>query len=281
MVCSIQLHAVSDRTRPGSEPSSLRYASTASIFSSMLPYTFPSTHRRTSLEHPLDRVQLRTVSRLYDRRQPHVPHRLSTVTTRPVPYQRLDVPYDASGHRAPPLCPQTSSSRSTSTPASPSERLGPRTGTSICTPTAPAAPPSLHDDPRLCAPSPAAPRASRRQSQTPYPNSPQHRRVRDRAPLFPGPLSRCVRLLMSTTRHLRTASQPRQQRVHAARRVADCVLGLYPVPDLSRCTESSRGHLLGQLPLLLNTQIARLTSASHLVSEHLLHTSLSVPAHHV
>ena len=145
--------------------------------------------------------------------------------------------------------------RSTSTRASPSERLGPRTGTSICDQLHP-----LHHS--TTTPDFAhhrAPRASRRQSQTPYPNSPQHRRVRDRAPLFPGPLSRCVRLLMSTTRHLRTASQPRQQRVHATRRVADCVLGLYPVPDLSRCTESPRGHLLGQFPLLLNTQIARLT----------------------
>ena len=41
--CSIQSQAVSDRTRPGSDSSSPRYASTASIFSSMLPYVLPST----------------------------------------------------------------------------------------------------------------------------------------------------------------------------------------------------------------------------------------------
>ena len=46
--CSIQSQAVSDRTRPGSDSSSPRYASTASIFSSMLPYVLPSTHLRTS-----------------------------------------------------------------------------------------------------------------------------------------------------------------------------------------------------------------------------------------
>ena len=46
--CSIQSQAVSDRTRPGSDSSSPRYASTASIFSSMLPYILPSTHLRTS-----------------------------------------------------------------------------------------------------------------------------------------------------------------------------------------------------------------------------------------
>ena len=46
--CSIQSQAVSDRTRPGSDSSSPRYASTASILSSMLPYVLPSTHLRTS-----------------------------------------------------------------------------------------------------------------------------------------------------------------------------------------------------------------------------------------
>ena len=46
--CSIQSQAVSDRTRSGSDSSSPRYASTASIFSSMLPYVLPSTHLRTS-----------------------------------------------------------------------------------------------------------------------------------------------------------------------------------------------------------------------------------------
>ena len=51
--CLIQSQAVSDRTRPGSDSSSPRYASTASIFSSMLPYVLPSTHLRTSLRNVL------------------------------------------------------------------------------------------------------------------------------------------------------------------------------------------------------------------------------------
>ena len=52
-----------------------------------LPFN-PSTHL---LEHPLDRVQLRTVSRLDDRRKAYIPHLLATVSTRPIPYQRFHV----------------------------------------------------------------------------------------------------------------------------------------------------------------------------------------------
>ena len=106
----------------------------------------------------------------------------------------------------------------------------------------------------------------------------QHRRVRDRAPLFPTfvPLRHAFHEYHEAPSDCIPTSPAA---CTAARRVADCRTRTLPVPDLSRCTESSRGHLLGQFPLLLNTQIARLTSASHLVSEHLLHASLSVPAH--
>ena len=131
-----------------------------------LPFN-PSTHL---LEHPLDRVQLRTVSRLYDRRQPHVPHRLSTVTTRPVPYQRLDVRTDASGHRAPPLCPQTSSSRSTSIPSIPRRTSTAKsrythryTNCTRCTTFTPRRPQTLRTIPR-------SPTRISSAKPTPYPN---------------------------------------------------------------------------------------------------------------
>ena len=89
--CSIQSHAVSDRTRPGSDSSSPRYASTASIFSSMLPYVLPSTHLRTSWNDPLGGIQLRTVWRLDDGCQSNTPYHLTPVTTRSIPHQRLHV----------------------------------------------------------------------------------------------------------------------------------------------------------------------------------------------
>ena len=53
--CSIQSQAVSDRTRSGSDSSSPRYASTASIFSSMLPYVLPSTTTCGPLGRPAQR----------------------------------------------------------------------------------------------------------------------------------------------------------------------------------------------------------------------------------
>ncbi len=84
---------------------------------------------------------------------------------------------------------------------------------------------------------------------------------------------------MTAPRNLRAASQPLKQTVDAARLVAHSILGLYPVPDLSRCLESPARHLLGQLPLLIWAQKPRLAPACHLVAQHSLHTSLSIPAH--
>ena len=84
---------------------------------------------------------------------------------------------------------------------------------------------------------------------------------------------------MTAPRNLRAASQPLKQTVDAARLVAHSILGLYPVPDLSRCLESPARHLLGQLPLLIWAQKPRLAPACHLVPQHSLHTSLSIPAH--
>ena len=91
MVRSIQLHAVSDRTRSGSVPSSHRYASTASIFSSTPSYILPSTHRRTSSNRRSTGFKLRTVGGLDDRRKAYIPHLLATVSTRPIPYQRFHI----------------------------------------------------------------------------------------------------------------------------------------------------------------------------------------------
>ena len=84
---------------------------------------------------------------------------------------------------------------------------------------------------------------------------------------------------MTGPRNLRAASQPLKQTVDAARLVAHSILGLYPVPDLSRCLESPARHLLGQLPLLIWAQKPRFAPACHLVAQHSLHTSLSIPAH--
>ena len=84
---------------------------------------------------------------------------------------------------------------------------------------------------------------------------------------------------MTAPRNLRAASQPLKQTVDAARLVAHSILGLYPVPDLSRCLESPARHLLGQLPLLIWAQKPRLAPACHIVPQHSLHTSLSIPAH--
>ena len=84
---------------------------------------------------------------------------------------------------------------------------------------------------------------------------------------------------MTAPRNLRAASQPLKQTVDAARLVAHSILGLYPVPDLSRCLESPARHLLGQLPLLTWAQKPRFAPACHLVAQHSLHTSLSIPAH--
>ena len=84
---------------------------------------------------------------------------------------------------------------------------------------------------------------------------------------------------MTASRNLRAASQPLKQTVDAARLVAHSILGLYPVPDLSGCLESPARHLLGQLPLLIWAQKPRLAPACHLVPQHSLHTSLSIPAH--
>ena len=84
---------------------------------------------------------------------------------------------------------------------------------------------------------------------------------------------------MTAPRNLRAASQPLKQTVDAARLVAHSILGLYPVPDLSGCLESPARHLLDQLPLLIWAQKPRLAPACHLVPQHSLHTSLSIPAH--
>ena len=84
---------------------------------------------------------------------------------------------------------------------------------------------------------------------------------------------------MTGPRNLRAASQPLKQTVDAARLVAHSILGLYPVPDLSRCLESPARHLLGQLPLLIWAQKPRFAPACHLVAQHSLHTSLSIPTH--
>ena len=166
----------------------------------------------------------------------------------------------------------TSSSRSNSTTACPSERLPPGTGTSTCRPSALADAPSLHDGPTPCGPSPATPLASHRQSQRP----------RTHARSGKGATS-------TTPAHLRLPSHdgpsepsgciPLKQTVDAARLVAHSILGLYPVPDLSRCLESPARHLLGQLPLLIWAQKPRFAPACHLVAQHSLHTSLSIPAH--
>ena len=99
------------------------------------------------------------------------------------------------------------------------------------------------------------------------------------APFFHVVLRTYVCLLMTAPRNLRAASQPLKQTVDAARLVAHSILGLYPVPDLSRCLESPARHLLGQLPLLIWAQKPRLAPACHLVPQHSLHTSLSIPAH--
>ena len=55
------------------------------------PIHLPFNPSTDLLEHPLDRVQLRTVSRLDDRRKAYIPHLLATVSTRPIPYQRFHV----------------------------------------------------------------------------------------------------------------------------------------------------------------------------------------------
>ena len=84
---------------------------------------------------------------------------------------------------------------------------------------------------------------------------------------------------MTGSRYPAAASQPPEQPVHAARRVADSVLTLYPVPDLSSRTESPRRHLIYQLPLLPGAQKARLALSRHRVGHHLRHPSTPVPTH--
>ena len=70
---------------------------------------------------------------------------------------------------------------------------------------------------------------------------------------------------MTAPRDLRAASQPLKKTVDAARLVAHSILGFYPVPDLSRRSESPTRHLLGQLPFFICAQKTRFAPASHLV----------------
>ena len=59
---------------------------------SPLTPVYPALHPPTDLlEHPLSRIQLRTVRRLHYRRQSNAPHHLAPVTTRSIPHQRFYV----------------------------------------------------------------------------------------------------------------------------------------------------------------------------------------------